>query len=92
MIVKALVLAAVAAILWLWWRRSKRSADMTASEARALLGVGTGADLEDIREAHRRLISRVHPDTGGSDALASRVNKARDTLVAELRRGPPRAP
>lgn len=92
MIVKALVLAAVAALLWLWWRQSRRSADMTPGEARALLGVGLGADLEEIRDAHRRLISRVHPDAGGSDALASRVNKARDTLVAELRRGPPRMP
>lgn len=92
MIVKALVLAAVAAILWLWWRRSARPAAMTPREARELLGVTPGANLEEIREAHRRLIAKVHPDSGGSDALASRVNLARDALVAELRRGPPRAP
>jgi DnaJ family protein C protein 19 len=91
MIVKALVLAAVVALLWLWWRRSARPAAMTPREARDLLGVGPGASLDEIREAHRRLISRVHPDTGGSGALATRVNMARDTLVAELQRGPPRA-
>lgn len=91
MIVKALVLAAVAALLWLWWRRAARPAAMSPREARELLGVRTDASLEEIREAHRRLISRVHPDTGGSDALATRVNMARDALVAELQRHTPRA-
>ena len=92
MIVKALVLAAVAALLWLWWRRSARPAAMSPREARDLLGVAADADLAQIRDAHRRLIAKVHPDSGGSDALASRVNAARDILVAELQRGPPRAP
>lgn len=90
MIVKALVLAAVAALLWLWWRRSARPAAMTPREARELLGIDGGANLAQIRDAHRRLIAKVHPDSGGSDALASRVNAARDILVAELQRAPPR--
>ena len=59
--------------------------------SRRLLGVGEGATLQEIRDAHRRLISRVHPDTGGSAELAHRVNAARDTLVAEMNRKPPRA-
>jgi len=63
-----------------------RAAPMPANEARALLGVGEGASLHDIREAHRRLIQRVHPDTGGSAELATRVNAARDALIAELRK------
>ncbi len=92
MIVKALVLAAVAALLWLWWRRSARPAAMTPREARELLGVPVGADLDEIRDAHRRLIAKVHPDSGGSDALASRVNLARDALVAELQRAATRSP
>ena len=58
---------------------------MPASEARALLGVSDGASLQDIRDAHRRLIARVHPDTGGSVELATRVNAARDALINELK-------
>jgi curved DNA-binding protein CbpA len=64
---------------------------MTVVEARALLGVDEAATLADIRAAHRRLITRVHPDTGGSAELANRINVARDTLVAEMNRRTPRA-
>jgi hypothetical protein len=80
------------AILWAAWRRSPRGPrGMPAEDARRLLGVGENADAEEIREAHRRLIGRVHPDAGGSDELANRVNVARDTLIAELNRNTPRA-
>ena len=89
--VKLLVLLALAAAAWIWWRRhtAARSA-MRPAEARALLGVGEQASLQEIREAHRRLIARVHPDAGGSAELATRVNAARDALVAELNRRAPR--
>ncbi|HEY0327355.1 MAG TPA: molecular chaperone DnaJ, partial [Allosphingosinicella sp.] len=36
---------------------------------------------------HRRLIARVHPDAGGSEELARRINAARDALIAAHRRG-----
>ena len=55
-------------------------------------GSTEGATLQEIRDAHRRLIARVHPDAGGSAELAHRVNAARDTLLAEtMNRKPPRA-
>lgn len=81
------------AILWAAWRRGRASppATMAVEDARKLLGLGADAGLAEIREAHRRLISRVHPDIGGSEELANRVNAARDTLIAELNRGTPRA-
>jgi DnaJ-class molecular chaperone len=75
-------LAVIAAIWWLGQRR--KQAMLSTSEARDLLGVSPRAGEEEIRAAHRRLIGRVHPDAGGSDALARRVNAARDVLVAEL--------
>ena len=80
-------------ILWAAWRRPRRRqvATMPVDEARALLGVGPEASLADIRDAHRRLIARVHPDAGGSAELAHRVNAARDTLITELNRRNPRA-
>ena len=91
MITKILILLAVAAGIWIWWRRQSRpNAAMNATEARALLGVGEAANINDVREAHRRLIARVHPDAGGSAELATKVNAARDALVAELSRTPAR--
>jgi len=87
MIAKIAVLIGLAAIVWLWWRRNMAARTaMRPAEARALLGVGEQASLQEIRDAHRRLIARVHPDTGGSAELATRVNAARDALVAELNR------
>jgi hypothetical protein len=81
-------------LLWVAWRRrsaAPAAPAMPADEARRLLGVGPAATLADIREAHRRLMTRVHPDAGGSDELATRVNAARDALVAEMNRRTPRA-
>ena len=83
---KLLLLLALVAAAWLWWKRNQRRPVMPPSEARALLGVGDKASLQEIRDAHRRLIARVHPDTGGSAELATRVNAARDALVAETKR------
>jgi curved DNA-binding protein CbpA len=78
-------------LLWAAWRRRPRfPALMPVEDARRLLGVSEEANLAEIREAHRRLIARVHPDAGGSPELARRVNLARDTLVAELNRSPSR--
>jgi len=85
--IKLIFLAALIAMAYFAWKgaMAKRSA-MTPADARALLGVSSEASLEDVREAHRRLIAKVHPDSGGSAELASRVNLARDTLVGELSR------
>jgi hypothetical protein len=86
MMAKLLLLLALVAAAWLWWRRhSLFPAKMPPAEARALLGIGLGATAQEVREAHRRLIARVHPDTGGSAELATRVNAARDALLADLK-------
>ncbi|HEY9553560.1 J domain-containing protein [Allosphingosinicella sp.] len=80
------------ATLWAFYRRKRaRPLSMPLAEARQLLGVDESASLADIRDAHRRLIAKVHPDTGGSAELAHRVNVARDTLVEEMNRRTPRA-
>ncbi len=55
---------------------------MSRDEAYAVLGLKPGADEDTIRAAHKRLMRMAHPDSGGSDWLASRLNQARDTLLA----------
>jgi DnaJ homolog subfamily C member 19 len=62
-------------------RRKPSEAAVREAEARAILGVGPDADAEAIRAAHRRLISALHPDKGGSAELTGRINAARDCLL-----------
>lgn len=50
-------------------------------QARAVLGLPPDYDEAAIRDAHRRLMARVHPDVGGTDALAGEINRARDILL-----------
>jgi DnaJ family protein C protein 19 len=84
--IPALVLTAGGAF---WLRRPKLgmrrfnpfAKDMELAEARDLLGLPPGADREAIVAAHRRLITRNHPDSGGTQALAARLNAARDLLL-----------
>jgi curved DNA-binding protein CbpA len=54
---------------------------MSREEALEILGLKPGASDADIQAAHRRLMRSAHPDTGGSDWLASRINQARDILL-----------
>lgn len=63
---------------------------MGIGEATALLGIEPGARASQIRAAHRRLMQRVHPDHGGTDYLAMKINRAKDVLLttcSSTRRG-----
>ena len=50
---------------------------MTREEAYQVLGLGAGASEAEIRAAH--------PDSGGSDWMAARINQARDVLLGPAR-------
>ncbi len=54
---------------------------MTDADARAVLGVSEGATAAEINAAWKRAMARVHPDQGGTEGLAVRVNAARDRLL-----------
>jgi hypothetical protein len=57
------------------------SGAMNRSEALAVLGLGEDASEEDIIAAHRKLIQKLHPDRGGNDYLAAKINAAKDFLL-----------
>ena len=61
--------------------RSSSTADMSVEEARKILGVGANATRQEIDRAYKVQIKAVHPDHGGSDYLAAKLNGARSLLL-----------
>lgn len=57
-------------------------ATMSTDEAMEVLGLNPGYTKDDVIQAHRRMMQKMHPDRGGSDFLAAQINKAKDTLLS----------
>ena len=54
---------------------------MSRTEALEVLGLEDGATDTEVNESFRRLMAQVHPDKGGSDWMAAKLNDARKTLL-----------
>ena len=64
-------------------RQTYNQADTNISEEEAwqILGLEPGADRDAISRAHKSLIQKLHPDRGGNEYLAAKINAARDRLI-----------
>jgi DnaJ homolog subfamily C member 19 len=75
---------------WPWelagYSGHSREKSRARNKARVLLGLSRSAGRNEIIDAHRQLVARVHPDKGGTSDLVVEANDARDMLLAELAR------
>jgi DnaJ-class molecular chaperone len=55
--------------------------EFSNDEAYKILGLEGNASQEEVVKAHKRLMQRLHPDRGGSDYLAAKINTAKDQLI-----------
>ena len=63
--------------------KKKNNSSIPLSEAYDLLGIDENASIDNINKAHKELITRLHPDKGGSSYLSARINEARDIIMNE---------
>lgn len=65
--------------------RGAKNSGMTVTQAYKILGLSSEATKQDVIQAHKKLMQKMHPDRGGSDYLASQINLAKDLLLKVLK-------
>ncbi|MEH6649744.1 MAG: DnaJ domain-containing protein [Motiliproteus sp.] len=60
---------------------AQSSTDLSKEEAYQVLGLEPGASESEIIKAHKRMMQKVHPDRGGSNYLAAKINQAKQRLL-----------
>lgn len=87
---RLIILVALGCVIYKWivgrwpWSASTSTRNQAIRNARRLLGVGPGSSRDDIIAAHKRLVTLVHPDRGGTADQVHEANAARDLLLEDL--------
>eukprot|EP00919_Chromeraceae_sp_WS-2016_P078248 GHVR01185259.1.p1 GENE.GHVR01185259.1~~GHVR01185259.1.p1 ORF type:complete len:109 (+),score=19.49 GHVR01185259.1:29-355(+) len=66
-----------------WMHEGGFEVPMSRNEALRILNLNSFSSANDIRQAHRLLMLRNHPDSGGSNYVASKVNQAKDIVIGK---------
>lgn len=96
MLARLLILAIIIG-LFIWLKRLRavkrqqqntpnqtvKSAAMSQADALDILGLQEPCSTEEIEQAYKKLMNRVHPDKGGTNYLANQINQAREILLRE---------
>ena len=61
--------------------QTKQTGIRSKEEARLVLGLDKDASAVEIKQAHRKLVKKHHPDMGGSAEQFRRINEAYQTLI-----------
>lgn len=61
--------------------RAAATSQLSVREACDILGVEPDCSREEVIAAHRRLMQKIHPDRGGNDYLAAKVNEAKAVML-----------
>lgn len=69
---------------WPWELLGSSARSASEKRARNLLGLSASASYDEVIDAHRRLLMKVHPDRGGTSDAVHEANAARDLLLARL--------
>lgn len=59
--------------------------EMSAEDAMDILGLSEDFTEQDVTDAHRRMMQKFHPDRGGSNYIASKINEAKRILLDHVR-------
>ncbi|WP_246168440.1 DnaJ domain-containing protein [Wolbachia endosymbiont of Ctenocephalides felis wCfeT] len=54
---------------------------MSRDEALKILGLDSEVSEDEINKAYQKLMKLIHPDKGGSEYFAQKLNAARDKLL-----------
>lgn len=58
-----------------------KDSTMSAADALSMLGLTDTCTQAELEAKHRALMKKIHPDVGGTDGLAAKLNEARYTII-----------